>query len=325
MKAAWYETTGVTKEVLKVGELPTPEPSDGEVRVKITFSGVNPGDTKKRADWMGYGMAYEKIIPHSDGAGVIDAVGSGVDENRIGERVWIFGAQSGRPFGTAAEYCAVPENLVVSLPDEVSDEMGAALGIPGITAHEVVLSDGAVKDKIVLVQGVLGGVGALAAQIAHRDGARVFGTVRSASELENINGDIVEAAFSLDDEKLVEKIKERAPNGIDRIIEVDFSDNINLDAEIIAPHGVIAAYATRQSPAEMPFWLLLFANTTIKLYGSDDFTIEAKRRAALDLTDATKEGALTIPIGELLPLDAIAVAHDKVDTGSRERVLVKVG
>src|SRR3954451_15387296 len=135
MRAAWYERPGPAAEVLEVGELSNPEPGPGEVRVQLTVSGVNPGDTKKRGDWVGSGLPYPRVIPHSDGAGVVDAVGDGVVAARIGARVWVYGAQSYRPFGTAAQYSVVPADQAVELPDEVGDELGACLGIPGITAH----------------------------------------------------------------------------------------------------------------------------------------------------------------------------------------------
>src|SRR5690349_22503597 len=140
MRAVWYERPGPAAEVLQVGELPDPEPDAGEVRVRLTRSGINPGDTKKRADWVGYGMPYPRVIPHSDGAGLIDAVGDGVDPARIGRRVWVFGAQSYRPFGTAAQLTVVPSAQAVDLPDEVSDDVGASLGIRGITAHRAVFA-----------------------------------------------------------------------------------------------------------------------------------------------------------------------------------------
>jgi hypothetical protein len=135
MKAAWYEQTGPPEEVLKVGEIADPVPGEGEVRIRIFSSGINPGDVKKREDTFGVGMAFPRIVPHSDGAGVIDAVGPGVEETRIGERVWCFGAQSYRPFGTAAEFCVVPSDQAVELPDGVSFDTGACLGIPGLTAR----------------------------------------------------------------------------------------------------------------------------------------------------------------------------------------------
>ena len=159
MRAVWYERQGPAGEVLQVGELPAPEPGPGEVRVRVTRSGVNPGDTKKRRGWLGSAMPFPRVIPHSDGAGVVDSVGEGVDPGRVGQRVWVFGAQSYRPFGTAAQLAVVPAQQAVELPDGVSDDVGACLGIPGITAHRAVFADGPVAGMTVLVQGVLGGVG----------------------------------------------------------------------------------------------------------------------------------------------------------------------
>ncbi len=183
MRAAWYERPGPASKVLEVGEMDAPEPGPGEVRVRIHFSGVNPGDTKKRADWVGSGLPFPRVVPHSDGSGVIESVGDNVDLDRVGQRVWVYGAQSYRPFGTAAELTTVPAEQAVDLPTEVGDEVGACLGIPGITAHRAVFSDGSVAGKTVLVQGVLGGVGLIAAQLARRGGATVIGTVRRSSEL----------------------------------------------------------------------------------------------------------------------------------------------
>ena len=156
MVAAWYDRQGPAAEVLQAGELPAPRPSDGEVRVAVSLSGVSPGDTKKREGWRGSPMPYPRVMPQSDATGIIDAVGAGVDDARIGERVWVFGAQSYRPFGTAAQLTVVPAAQSIALPDQVSDETGAALGIPGITAHRAVFGDGPVTGKRVLVQGVLG-------------------------------------------------------------------------------------------------------------------------------------------------------------------------
>src|SRR5438270_9265086 len=186
MLAAWYERPGPAAEVLQVGEMAEPEPGPGEVRVRVALSAVNPGDTKKRGDWLGYGMQFPRIVPHSDGSGVIDAVGQGVDRSRIGQRVWVYGAQSYRAFGTAAELTVVPAEQAVQLPSEVGDDVGACLGIPGITAHRAVFGDGAVAGKTVLVQGVLGAVGSVAAQLARRRGATVIGTVTHKSDLEQV-------------------------------------------------------------------------------------------------------------------------------------------
>ena len=323
MLAAWYEQPGPAAEVLTVGEMPDPSPGAGEVRVRVTMSGINPGDTKKRSDWLGYGMPYPRVIPHSDGAGVIDAVGDGVDAARIGERVWIYGAQSYRAFGTAAQLTLVPADHAVTLPDRVSDEFAACLGISGITAHRAVFGDGPVKGMTVLVHGVLGGVGAIAAQLAAWNGATVIGTVRHSSDLADVD-DAISHRLALDQADPITVIRRLAPKGVHRIIEVAFSDNAGLDTAVAAPGAVIAAYATRDPRPALDFWPMLFANLTIRLLGSDDFPLAAKRQAAADLTGLAQRGALHIPIDEPLPLDRIAEAHDRVDAGTRKRLVLAI-
>jgi len=323
MHAVWYERPGPASEVLQVGELPDPSPGPGEVRVRLTRSGINPGDTKKRADWVGYGMPYPRVIPHSDGAGVIDAAGDRVDPGRIGRRVWVFGAQSYRAFGTAAQLTVVPDAQAVDLPDEVSDDVGAALGIPGITAHRAVFADGPVSGQVVLVHGVLGGVGGLAAQLAVWGRATVIGTVRRHTDLDDVDAANM-PIVALDDPDPAAAIRALAPSGVDRIVEVSFSDNVDLDAAVAKNETIIAAYATRADRPALPFWPMLFNNVTIRLIGSDDFPADAKRQAATDLTAAARDGALSIPIGVPLPLDQAADAHDRVDAGTRERVLLAI-
>ena len=179
MRAAWYERQGPAPAVLRVGELPTPEPGPGEVRIAVRCSGINVGDVKKRRGWLGFGMAFPRVIPHSDGAGVIDAVGDGVDPARVGERVWCHGAQSYRPSGTAAEHVVVAQEQALPLPGEVSFERGACLGIPALTAHRAVFADGPVRGRTVLVAGAAGAVGSAAVELAAWAGARVLATVRS--------------------------------------------------------------------------------------------------------------------------------------------------
>jgi len=325
MKAAWYDRQGPAAEVLQLGELPAPEPETGEVRVRLSLSGISPGDTKKRAGWPGSPMIYPRVIPHSDGVGVIDKVGSGVDTGRIGQRVWIYGAQSYRPFGTAAELTCVPYAQAVVLPAEVSYELGACLGIPGITAHRAVFSDGPVSGKTVLVQGVLGAVGLIAAQLAHWGGATVIGTVTRARDLDHIDASVVSHAIALDQTDPPSAIRAHAPGGVDRVIEVAFSDNADLDTAVVANDAVIAAYASRAERPELPFWPLLFANVTLRLLGSDDFSARAKQQASTDLTAAAQQGALTVDVAPIYPLAEVAAAHDHVDNGPRNgRILVAI-
>ncbi len=323
MRAAWYERQGPAAEVLQFGELPEPEPGPGEVRVRLRFSGVNPGDTKKRSGWLGNPMASPLVVPHSDGAGVVDSVGTGVEAGRVGRRVWVYGAQSYRPSGTAAGYTVVPAGQAVDLPDRVSDEVGACLGIPGTTAHRAVFGDGPVSGSTVLVHGVLGGVGSLAAQLARWGGATVIGTVRRTADLDHVDRAVAHAV-ALDTSDAVDRIRAHAPGGVDRVVEVSLSDNADLDVQVLAVGGVIASYAGRHDRPALPFWPLLFANVTLRLLGSDDFPPAAKQQAAADLTAAAADGALDVPIADPLPLDEIATGHDRVDAGGHRRVLLAI-
>lgn len=324
MIGAFYDRQGPAAEVLRVGDLPTGEPGADEVRVRLTLSGVNPGDVKKREGWLGSRMAFPRIVPHSDGAGVVEAVGPGGDPARVGRRVWVYGAQSYRPFGTAAQTTVVPNAMAVDLPESVGDEMGACLGIPGITAHRAVFADGPVVGQTVLVQGVRGSVGSLAAQLARWAGATVIGTVRTDREVEQMDGGTADHIVSLASDP-GSAIRRLAPDGVDRIVEVALSANADLDAAVVRNGAVLAAYASAKDRPELPFWPMLFANVTLRLLGSDDFPQAARDAAARDLTTAAARSALTIPIAEVVPLSGIAAAHELVESGrARGRVLVSV-
>jgi NADPH2:quinone reductase len=213
MYAAWYDRQGPAAEVLQVGELPDPHPGPGEVRVQLRCSGINPGDTKKRRGWLGSTMPFPRVVPHSDGAGTIDEVGGGVDPDRTGQRVWVYGAQSYRAFGTAAPYTVVPARQAVQLPKEVDDETGACLGIAGITAHRAVFADGPVDGSKVLVHGALGAVGSIAGQLAAGAGAVVITTVRRTSDLALLPRVLRQRAVALDVSDPVAAIREHAPDG----------------------------------------------------------------------------------------------------------------
>lgn len=251
MKAAWYERQGPARDVLIVGEMPDPQPLAGEVRIRVTASGVNPGDVKKREDAFGVGMPYARVIPHSDGAGTVDAIGEGVSKEWLGRRVWCYGAQSYRPFGTAAEYVVVPVKQVAPLPDGLPMEQGACLGIPGITAHRTVHVAGSVEGRTVLVQGGAGAVGACAVQLAHRAGARVIATCRTESDKDIASRASADEVF-LTDATLAEHIHRAAPDGVDHIVEVAFAANIKTDIEVLAQGSSIATYATNIPIAEIP-------------------------------------------------------------------------
>jgi NADPH:quinone reductase len=324
MIAAWYDGQGPAGEVLQVGELPAAEPGPGEVRVRLTYSGINPGDIKKRQGWLGSPMAFPRIIPHSDGAGIIDAVGPGADQARLGRRVWVYGAQSYRPSGTAAQSTVVPAALAVDLPDSVPDQTGACLGIPGITAHRAVFADGPVPGQVILVHGVRGSVGSLAAQLARWGGATVIGTVRTRAEASQVSPATADHVVSLESDPAT-AIRTLAPDGVDRVVEVALSANADLDAKVVRNGAVLAAYASPKDRPELPFWPMLFANVTIRLLGSDDFQQAAKDCAARDLSKAAAERALSVPIARVLPLARIAAAHELIEKAAPSgRVLLSL-
>ena len=321
MRAAWYDSTGPASEVLVVGELPDPQPLAGEVRIALHASGINVGDVKKRAAWAGSPMPYPRVIPHSDGAGVIDAVGAGISRRRLGERVWCYGAQSYRAFGTAAQYVTLPSALAVGLSHEASYEVGACLGIPGITAHRALFADGSIDGRTVLVSGALGAVGSVAVQLARWRGARVLATVRRP-EQQQAARDLGAEVFVTREPGVADSIRRIAPDGVDRIVEVAFDANAELNSRILAGDGAIASYASTATHPQFPYWPLAFANATIRLLGSDDFPAEAKAQAAADLTDAVAAGALQVSIARRYPLEEIAAAHDAVAAGSPGRVVL---
>ena len=326
MKAAWYEKQGPAKEVIVVGEMPDPEPELGEVRIRISASGINPGDVKKRQDTFGVEMAFPRVIPHSDGAGTIDRVGGSVPEMRVGERVWCFGAQSYRPFGTAAAYTVVPSGNAVRLSARVSFEQGACLGIPGITAHRAVHIAGPIDGRTFLVQGGAGAVGLCAIGLARHAGAQVIATVRSErDELVVKQGGAHEIVRTdgISAEQVVERLRSLAPQGMDHIVEVAFHANITTDEKVLAQGGSLATYATGDPAPSIPFWPLVFKNVRLFFLGSDDFPAEAKATAAAELNEALDGEWPGLEIAERFPLNSIAEAHEFVERGQeRGRVVV---
>jgi NADPH2:quinone reductase len=322
MKAAWYECQGAAAQVLRVGEMPMPEPGAGEVRLRLATSGINPGDVKKRQDAFGYGMPYPRIIPHSDGAGTVDAVGEDVDVAWLGRRIWCFGAQTYRPFGTAAEYTVLPVANVVELPDRISFATGACLGIPAITAHRAVHVGGPVAGKVVLVQGAAGAVGECALQFAKQAGARVLAACRKAEDCAAALRAGAHASV-LADGGFVERVKQIAPGGVDHIVEVAFGENILANTALLATGGSVASYASGIADPTIPFWPLLFANARLFFVGSDDVPLNNKRDAVRDMNRLLAGGWVGPRIAQQLRLDDIAWAHELVEqAGGRGRIVL---
>lgn len=328
MKAVWYEKQGPARDVLIVGDVDDPEPGPGEVRIRIKASGINPGDLKKRQDAFGIGMPHLRVVPHSDGAGLIDKLGAGVSEHRLGERVWCYGAQSYRPFGTAAERVVVPQAQAVWLPPAASFEQGACLGIPGITAHRALHAAGPVEERTVLVQGAAGAVGTCAVGLAGLAGARIIATVRSevdAAVARRAGAHDVLRTDGRTMPDIASAIKALAAGGsVDHVVEVAFDVNVDIDTEVLAIGGSICAYATTNASPAIPFWPLLFKNIRVHFIGSDDFAPGAKVEAAQDLNRLLEAGWPGFTIDRSFALEQAALAHEFLETrrGSGRVVLV---
>ncbi|WP_420315944.1 NADPH:quinone reductase [Ekhidna sp.] len=328
MKAAYYTKQGKAEDVFQVEGVDDILPVRGEIQIKIHYSGVNPGEVKKRADTFGVGMPYDKIIPHSDGAGYIKNVGEGVEESWIGKKVLCYGAQSYRQFGTAAEYCSVPEINVVELAEHVDLKQAAQMGIPGITAHRAVNvgADGVRNNRggqVVLIQGGSGAVGQCAIAMAKKSGAETLATVTKSEDIEIAKNAGADGVYLVND-SLKENVLNDYPDGVDHIIEVAFAANIENNVAILKQGGSIATYATNQNPASIPFWPLVFSNISIFFLGSDDFKNDEKQAAAHDLAEALSEGWTGLPIGEIYPLENIAQAHLHIEGRKKGRALVKI-
>ncbi|MEH2612999.1 NADPH:quinone reductase [Bradyrhizobium sp. AZCC 1693] len=316
MKAVWYEKTGPAATVLELGERPVPEPQAGEVRVRVLVSGVNPSDVKSRAG-VRAPMAFPCVIPHSDGAGIIEAVGTGVTKDRIGERVWTWNAAWDRPYGTCAEFVCVPESQAVRLPDSVGFDAGACLGIPGMTASHAVFADGAVDGKTLLVTGGAGSVGNYATQLAKWGGARVITTVSGFVKAQHSRAAGADHVINYRDEDVASAVKAFTSGaGVDRIVEVELGGNLETSVKILKPGGAIAAYGSMAIPKpEFPVYPLMFKHITMRLILVYRLSGGERRRACELLTKAMEENALTHTIAARFPLEATAQAHRAVESG----------
>ncbi|GAA0589898.1 NADPH:quinone reductase [Kribbella sandramycini] len=325
MRAAWYDKQGAARDVLQTGELPAPEPAPGEVRVRIELSGIHVGDIGKRQGYWGSVMTYPRVIPHGDGVGVIDAVGNGVAAERIGERVWVYLAQSYRPGGTAAEYTVVPADRAVVLPAQIDAAQAAGLGIPGITGHRAIMAGGSVAGSNVLVTGATGAVGRAALATARRGGATVLATVRRAAERDAALKLGAHHAFIAGPDLRDQIVDAVGAEAIDLVADLAFDKNIELATDLLRYGGSIATYATGETEPAVPFWQLAFKNVTVRFLSNDDFPEAANQDAARDLTAALTAGDLHYDIRATYPLDQIAAAHEDVEQGSgTSRVLVEI-
>jgi NADPH2:quinone reductase len=317
MRAAFYERTGPAREVLQLSELATPEPGPGEVRVRLACSGVNPSDVKSRAGLRSKELPFPRIVPHSDGAGVIDKVGDGVPAARLGERVWTWNAAWKRAFGTAAQYVVLPAGQAVALPAQVPFDVGACLGIPALTALHAVRMDGGVAGRSVLVTGGAGAVGHYAVQMARLAGARQVIATASSSEKAALArqagaGEVIDYR-SEDVAACV--LAATGGAGVDRVVEVDFAANVNSSLAAVRPEGDIVVYGSGKPEIAVPFFPAIVKNVRLRLFIVYNLT-EADRAAAVgQLTAWLREGRLQHNIAAWLPLDSIAEAHELVESG----------
>lgn len=311
MRAAFYRATGPAEAVIEVGEIPRPEPAAGEVRVAVRASGINPSDTKRRAGWRGAAMSHPLVVPHADGAGVIDAVGAGVPEARLGERVFLYNAGRKSAFGTCAEFTVVPAEQAVPLPADTSFAEGAALGVPAQTAWFAVMADGPVKGTDVLVQGGAGAVGRYAVAFASLAGARVIATAgsRAGAALAREAGAAVVLDRHRDD--VVEAVRDLTSGaGVARIVEVDFGANIAADAQMIAENGVIASYSSTSVPEpQLPYYPLAYKGVTVRYVQAYILPQAARAEGLAAITAHLAAGRLGHSPLKTFPLAETAAAH----------------
>ncbi|HEX3389925.1 MAG TPA: NADPH:quinone reductase [Streptosporangiaceae bacterium] len=321
MKAAVYDRPGPAAEVLRVAEIERPEPGPGEVRVRVSVSGINPTDVKSRA-----GVTPRPIdgfqIPHQDGAGVIDAVGPGGPADRIGQRVWMYLAAAGRRWGTAAEWTVVPENHAVPLPDGVSMELAASLGVPALTAHHLVFADGPVKDATVLVAGGAGAVGHFSLEFAAWGGAaRLASTVSGPAKAELARLAGAGHVVNYTDADAASQIT-AAVGPVDRIIEVALGANLRLDLAISRPGTVLACYAAEPNDPVLPVRACMTASIVLRFMLLYTLPRAALDQGVADVGTALRAGALTELPERRFPLDEIVAAHEAVEQGVSGKVLV---
>ena len=317
MKAAWFETFGPASETLIIGEQPKPEPGPGEVLVRLATSGVNPSDVKKRAGAFPALLDDGLVIPHSDGAGVIEAVGDGIDPARAGERVFVYQAQYGRRFGTAAEFVAIDAGRAPRLPDAVNFAVGACIGIPIMTAHRCVHADGPVDGQTVLVTGGAGRVGHYAIQWARMAGATVIATASKPADESTCRDAGADHVVNHRQPGWGQRVLECAGGTrVDRVVDVEFGANLPEVLKCIRTGGIIATYSSTQVPEpKLPFRDMMFMDLTIRMVIVYAMPESAKEAAVRDTTAALEAGRLQHRIAQELPFEQMVRAHELIEEG----------
>ncbi|MBD1869040.1 NADPH:quinone reductase [Cyanobacteria bacterium FACHB-471] len=319
MQAAWYEQQGAARDVIHTGEMQILEPAANEVRVKVYASGVNPSDTKSRSGWGGITLAYPRVIPHQDGSGIVESVGAGVSSDRIGERVWIYEAQLGRPFGTAAEFVVVPSDHAIPLPENTQFVEGACLGVPAMTAHRCLFADGSINGQTILVTGGAGAVGYYAVQLAKWGGAMVITTVSRPEQADLVRAVGVDHVINYKTENVIDRIQTITgqERGIDRIVDVDLSANLDVAASVLKPNSSVNTYniGSPDNRPAIPAQTFLVNGTVIRFVLVYVMPEIAKQDAIRDITAAIETKALQHNIAKRFSLSEVAAAHEAQDSG----------
>ena len=315
MRAYWYEKAGSAYDVLKFGEIQAPIPGRGEVRVKIAVSAVNPTDGKRRISGRELGK-FQRIIPNNDGAGTIESVGEGVSKSRIGQRVWIFGAQANRPFGTAAEYCVVPDIYARLLYDEENFSNGACLGVPAVTAHHALFADGNINGHTVFISGGSGRVGRYAVQMAKFSGAIVIasaGSMEKCLHTKNLGADYV-LNYNTDD-IVSEVLKITDGRGVDRMVDVEFGLNAKIAPKLIRANGNLTVYGSDGAPTpSIPFLEFMYKNIAIKPFSIFGMPEIAKTKAFDYIDKILRKGTLDHRIDSEHTFNEMIDAHHSIDS-----------
>lgn len=322
MQAAYYERNGPAREVLRIGEIQTPRAGPGEVRVKLAASGVNPSDVKSRQGSTRK-IAFPRVIPHSDGAGVIDEVGDGVSKSRIGERVWVWNGQWRRAFGTAAEFIVVPTTQAVALPSNVSFEAGACLGIPAMTAIHAVILAKATKDTTLLVSGGAGAVSQYVIQFAKVQGATVITTVSSPEKAKAAREAGADHTVDYKRESVGERVMEiTGKRGVDVTIEMDLAANAKLIPSVLRPKGSVIVYGTGPE-AVLPAAFCLINSIRLQFFLVYELDAPERERALAAINSALKTGSLLNRIAQpTYSLTDTIAAHEAVERGTIGNVIV---
>jgi NADPH2:quinone reductase len=324
MRAATYRTKGRATDVLRVEELALPEPDLGEVRVKVSFSGVNPSDVKSRAGAANPAMDFPVVVPHSDGAGVIDALGPLVISRRVGQRVWLFNAQWGRAMGTAAEYVVVPAQMAVPLPDDVPLEVGASIGIPLMTAYHAIDACGSLLGRNVVVFGAAGNVGGYATQLARRGAARVIAVISSDPKAQLALACGADEVINYRSGDVAQRVRQlTSGHGADLVIDVDAAANSRHYGDMLAFGGKVVIYGSAQPQIPIPFRPMILGFATLYFFIVYKLPPEVLRQTLDGVTGLLRRNDLKHPRLEVHSLEQVVAAHERVEAGADAKILVK--